>query len=1168
VKQLNAFDVPFNKFSLVEASAGTGKTYNITSLYIRAIVEKDLQPSSILVLTYTEAATAELKSRIRIRIKECIHFLNSTEIPKDDFLKAFKKSAKPSYIKKLKRALFSFDEASVFTIHGFCQKLLREESLAFGIQPDFEIIQDTTELVQDAVDSYWRSLIKEYSGSKFGKGMLEFVLSEKLNPDNLRSVINKVLSKPYAELLPNNISHTKIDKKKERLKSLKQQIADRWEKDHEVLKEIIYSGKLNKRSYKKETFQILFKTLENWVKSDIVYFSVFDKFENFGKTILEKRTTNGNEVEVPELSVLIDNYLLELQDLDDLKADFLLNAVSDIRTKIERQKEINNGLTFDDLIQKVESQLTKDLAKKIATQYPIALVDEFQDTDPIQYSIFKQIYKDQDTSLFMIGDPKQAIYSFRGADLFTYFEATEDVQTEQQFSLRNNYRSNKELITAVNKVFARHEHPFVFERPSFSEAFYPENKSDGRLTVSGNYVAPLSFIECNFEDRGIDPCKEITCRYVASQIKILLSDRCKIGEHSIRSKDIAILVRKKKEAVLIQQILEEEGIKSITRSNQSVFNTEECADLKLILKAIIDHSNQDLIRAALSTSFIGYTSTQILELNKDDSKWGEIIELFRNADQHWIKYGFLEAFNTLNKFFGITVRLSALQHAERRLTNLYHLQELIGNHEVKNRTSSHNVLKFLNQKMSDGANPPDEELIRLESDDDLVTITTLHSSKGLEYPIVFIPFLWDKFESKSNQGYSLLEYHDSTNKLNIDLTPRKNDPNQHIARKELLADTLRLCYVALTRAETACFIPFGNYKDLSRSSLLGLISGYSEVLKNEDKEAAIDDFYTELNKLCLHDEIQLLNSQDVFEEPKATVSIQNDLFSRENYSVEKFNRHDIGDFSRIVSFSSLTDSKSDNREVKDYDQLDFTATATSEIEEAVETLNRFNFPKGAITGNLLHNIFEHISFKDPEFHSDVINSEFEASGLDKKWLQILKDWISEGLEHKLVSDIKLSSLNDSDTLKELEFHFPVDKITTEQILGILRDDDSHIEATNSISGFMKGFVDLIFRHEGKYYILDYKSNYLGDSLKDYESQFLKEKIVSSNFDVQYHIYTLALILFLGQRNADFDYERDFGGVFYMFLRGLDSSVPGSGVFFDKPDKNIIQELGQRFGVID
>ena len=1168
MKQLSVFDVPFKGFSLVEASAGTGKTYNITSLYIRAIVEEDLQPSSILVLTYTEAATAELKSRIRIRIKECVDCLISTEVPKDDFLVAFKKSANPSYLKKLKNALFSFDEAAVFTIHGFCQKLLREESLAFGVQPDFEIIQDTTELVQDAVDSYWRSVIKEHSETKIGRGILEFLMSQKLTPENLKSVINKILSKPYAELLPKNISHDIIEKKKEQLQSLKEQIAVRWEKDHEILKETIFSGKLHKGSYKKEVFQNLFKTLENWVKSDIVSFSVFDKFENFGKTTIELRTNTGNEVEIPELSFLIDKYLIEIQYLDDLKADFLLKAVSDIKAKIERQKERNNGLTFDDLLQKVESQLNFELAKKIATQYPIALVDEFQDTDPIQYSIFKQIYKDQDASLFMIGDPKQAIYSFRGADLFTYFEATEDVQKEQQYSLRNNYRSNKELINAVNKVFERHEHPFVFEKPSFTEAFYPDNKTDKRLTVSGNFEAPLSFVDCNFRDRLIDSCKDLTCKYVASQIKYLLSDRCKIGEDNIQSKDIAILVRKKKEAALIQSVLDEHGIKSITRSNESVFNTEECADLKLILKAIIDHGNQDLIRAALSTSFIGYTSTQILDLNKDDSKWGEILELFRKADEYWIRFGFLEAFNILNKFFGVTAHLSSLKHAERRLTNLYHLQELIGSYELKNRTSSHNVLKFLNQKMNDDANPPDEELIRLESDNDLITITTLHSSKGLEYPIVFIPFLWDNFESKSNQGYSLVEYHDSNNKLNIDLTPRKDDPQQLIARKELLADTLRLCYVALTRAETACYIPFGNYRDLVKSSLLGLISGFSEVLNNKDKESTIDDFYAELNTLCMHDEIQLINSEDVFDEPKTRGSIQNDLFAKEDYSVEKFNRNDIGDFSRIVSFSSLTDSKGDNSEVKDYDQLDFANTITTEVVEAEETLNRFNFPKGAITGNLLHNIFEHISFRDTAFHSDVINTEFEASGLDKKWLPILRDWITEGLEQNLTHTIKLSSLDDTDTLKELEFHFPVDNITTAQILSVLRGDSLLEESSNSISGFMKGFVDLIFRFEGKYYILDYKSNYLGDSLENYESQFLNEKILSSNFDVQYHIYTLALTLYLNQRSVNFDYERDFGGVFYFFLRGVDQSKSGSGVFFDKPDKKVIEKLGQQFGVID
>ncbi len=1168
MKQLDVFSAPINGISLVEASAGTGKTYSITSLYIRVIIEKKLHPSKILVLTYTEAATTELKSRIRKRINETIDFLNSGISSEDDFLNTIKKNVQPSAVHDLKQALFSFDEASIFTIHGFCQKLLREESFSFGVQPDFEIIQDSSEIFQDAVDSFWKESVEKYSSTDQGKGILEYLINEKISPETIKPVIEIAISKPYARILPEHSLAKEIDEKIERIQKLNDHIKYIWEVDRDELQDIIFSGKLNKRSYKPETFREVWKDLEKWISRSTTNFSGFAKLENFGELKLSTSVNKGNEITVPKISELIDQFLEETKELNILKAGFLKEAIVKVKDEIEARKERINSLSFDDLLQKVSNRLSPKLASKISVKYPIALVDEFQDTDPIQYSIFREIYRNKGSSLFIIGDPKQAIYSFRGADLFTYFEAIKDVKESQQYSLNYNYRSSKEMISAVNSIFSRLEDPFVFDQPKFKKVEFPDKAVNLEFYLDRKKQVPFSFVDCDAEGKNKSESKEIVCSYVANQVEQLLNNDYTIGEDRVSPGDISILVRTKAEGSLVADTLREKGIKSISRSNSSVFDTQECSELRIILKAIHENSNHDLVRAALTTSYIGFTADSIINLFNDVTEWESVIQSFRDADEAWKKSGFLKGLHILNQSFDIRTRLSKLNNAERRLTNFDHLLELISEMKQDNIASPSSLIRILDQKISSTSNPADEEVIRLESDSDLVSISTLHSSKGLEYPIVFIPFLWDEFERRKNTGVKVLEFHNDSNELNIDLIPANTGEKVQQARKESLADTLRLTYVALTRAKTACFIPFTSYKKITNSPLFALLCGSNELLTDTNKnEEKLNRFYSDLEELDKQGSIRIVNSEKmlaVLNSSKETV-YEKDLFSQNQLAAKQFNRSDIGKFSRVVSFSSLTSSKESGEGVKDYDQLDYEIKEDSEIIEGKEELSRATFPKGSNTGNLLHNIFEYIDFENSDKHVEVIENQCKDFGFENKWLPVLKTWVDEVLSHNLKGEFSLSDLPKEDVLKELEFHFPVSEVSSMKISQIIRSTEEKVGFQNSVSGFMKGFIDLIFRHEGKYYILDYKSNYLGSEVENYNHDLLREKIVSSNFDIQYHIYTLALKLYLEQRKPDFDYENEFGGVLYLFLRGVDSDKKNSGIYFDCPSKEIIDELESSMG---
>lgn len=1164
---LNVFDVDFNGFNLVEASAGTGKTYNITSFYIRALTELNVSPSEILVLTFTEDATAELKQRIRLRIQECISALEGEKFENDTFLKDFISTASPYDLKRLQKALFSFDEAVISTIHGFCQKLLREFSLDLNVQADFEILNDTSEIIQENVDSMWRSFIKNKSNSDDGKSLISYLISEGINPENLSALIKKVLGKPYADLKPNETSEDEIKRITQNIKQAYNQIQNRWEDDQAQLREIIFSGNMHGGWYKKSTFESLFIEFERWVSTQFVQLKGFDRLVSFGAEKIQRGTNKGYDPELPLICELIDEYLAITEQMDQVRSDFLIKTIRDVEKKIDAQKEKENVLSFDDLLQKVDQNLTPKLQQKIAQKYPIALVDEFQDTDPVQYSIFKNIFKDSKSALFMIGDPKQAIYSFRGADLFTYFRATEDVSEAKKYSLDYNYRSNREMISAVNEIFDKNDHPFVYEKPEFRPAKYPNEKTTPHLTYSGKSCIPFSFVDCEFEGRK-EPTQEVICEYVSDQIDELLRKDYKIGNRRVEPKDIAVLVRRGKEAEAVQAALNKKDIKSSLKTRESVFKSIEGEDLLIILKAISDTANISLIRAALVTSLIGFKAQDLIDLKNNERKWEEILHVFLKADELYESKGLIAAFKALDTFFKIKETLAQNENPERRLTNLDHLLELLNKREQRIKNSLYSLIRFLKKKLKNDSTPSDDELIRLESDSELVTISTLHSSKGLQYSIVFVPFLWDNFESSSMQGLNFTEYHDDENQLCIDLSKNPDLEILEKSKSENLADSLRLNYVAFTRAKYACIVPFAQYSSVIKSSLFATVCGpeslLDEAMKSNDKRKLFEE---RLLKLGATDNIEYITSSDKINESldDALVIKDDDERLPDNLRTRVNNRNDLFSFKRMLSFSSISPNHATDNP-KDYDEFEITTNVEILEEPKDLELSKLSFPKGTDTGNLLHYIFEDITFNDADTLEQVISDKTESLGFESKWNQILTDWISEVLIHPLKDEIKLSNLKESSILKEMEFHFPVNGISAEQFLSLIRDKKAESSnASELLSGYMKGFIDLIFEHNGKYYILDYKSNFLGNELNDYDYDKLQEAMISSNYDLQYHIYSLALVKYLKRRIPSFNYENHFGGVFYLFLRGVETVKLGSGVFFDKPEEELIQKIDALIG---
>lgn len=1170
-KEFNLFEAPISGISLVEAGAGTGKTYTIASLYIRIILEKGLMPSRILVLTYTEAATSELKSRLRARIKDCISVLSGKD-SKDPFLQSIKSRYDSGKVEILKKALYQFDEASISTIHGFCQKLLKEESLVFGVSANFEILADEKIVLQDIVDSYWREFLIA-SESEFSKALIHFITYLGYSPDKLFERVRLLIGKPYVKSVPIIGSKDTFETIYDSLVKYFNVLCSTFRKEEEQILEILNGEVLNGSKYKNR--DRYFREVKQWITVANLPIIPPERLYLFSSFMNGEGKKKASVVPFLETHKASDNFLDIYEKLNKLEAFWLEEASGQIEKRYKEQKKEHDLLTYSDLLTVVEEGISKSdkgILKKLRTAFPVALIDEFQDTDPIQYSIFKQIYTSESgATLFMIGDPKQAIYSFRGADIFTYLKAKGDAFPDQRYSLSSNYRSSKSMIKAVNEFFQVSPSPFFIDGLHFSEAQFPDIKATGaaQLFEEDTSVPPLQFIHLHLNNESAEEVRTTISKSVSNEIAHLLTNSFLIEDRKVEQEDIAVLVRTHFQAKEIQESLREKGIKSIIKSKESVFKSQESDELFLILSAIIDPGFEDGVRAALATEALGFHSTQILELLSNEQAWSNVIVQFLELNRLWKERGFSRMSDKLGNNFSIEFNFGELLDSERRITNWNHLLELLGSYERDQQLRPQVLWNYFRAKKEDENSGSDEELIRLENDEKLVQIVTMHSSKGLEYPIVICPYLWEGIDTDNDP---LFFFHDLNGDSFVDIGTEDTTRNENkgFQLQELLSERIRLTYVALTRSESACFVYLVEGKNFELSPIASLIQG-REILKERLSDKLLLDTrkYKSIHSGSVEWIVESIrkhseSSNWIFRD---TISDQFfleqlDLENNQQFKVEPFYRNSISSVRRITSFSSLTSSKSthalDGREGYDYDQI-----LSSTQQEDINEVTIFSLPKGAKTGTLLHELFEQVVISKMENLDSVITEKLKSHGFDEKWKPVLEKLVRDTLDHFLLEKIQLNKLAPQQCLIEMEFHFPVSNISPNKILKIIRENDSTNESP-SISGFMKGFIDLIFEEEGKYYILDYKSNFLGNFFQDYSQNHIKDEILHSSYDMQYHIYGVALHRMLKATLKEYKYEDHFGGVVYLFLRGIDTTQKGSGVYFHKPNKTSIEELDSYF----
>ncbi|HUU80215.1 MAG TPA: exodeoxyribonuclease V subunit beta [Acidobacteriota bacterium] len=1201
-KDFDAVNIPLEGTNLIEASAGTGKTYTISSLYLRLILENRLSVSEILVVTFTKAATEELRDRIRRKLLEGMEAFSKGH-SQDEFLHALLEKYGRSVetpLRCLREALRDFDEAAIYTIHGFCQRLLFESAFETGSAFDTELITNEEDLRQEIARDFWRGHFYQAPPE-----LVNYILSKGISPSNFFERLKAGLVHADLRVIPDMAvpEMKSLDLFREAVKKL----GSTWPHEREVVGKKLMDEGLNGRIYgttkpvpnassgRERVVSELLANMDRLVASQNTTFPLFPRFEKLTFNVLASSTKKGHAPPEHEILHLCDEVAERAKALESDMELFILFLKGEIfrfaREELGTRKKEWNIRSFDDLVREVtralQDQGGTNLAREVRTNYRAALIDEFQDTDPIQYAIFKTLFGTENGILFLIGDPKQAIYGFRGADLFTYLKAA--AQVENRYTLRKNWRSESDLVASLNTIFSRKSHPFIYREIPYVSIVTGKKRGQACLSLEQNREPPLQLwlLEATNEappDAALTKtrARELIPKAVGSEILRLVQlgreKRALIGDTPLRERHIAVLVRKNRDARLVQRTLAGLKIPSVLYSSDNLFDSREAMETELVLKAISEPDNEGFVRGGLATDILGYSGEELARLMEDEGRWESVLYRFREYHEVWSSKGFISMFRYLISKENVRSRLLSFQDGERRLTNLLHLSEVLHQASLKSNPGMAGLLKWLSDQRDPDSARIDEHQLRLESDEEAVKIVTIHKSKGLEYPVVFCPFMWDGSEI----GGSEITFHDENRdlQLTLDLGSSESAMHKDLAEQELLAENLRLLYVALTRAKNRCYLVWGRVSGAQTSALAYILHG-PQSFENGGAAKATGSRFLSMSGRQLIKEVK-----DLVDEGKGAIRLSGlpagqgegllgPVEQAQGLTFRRFSGTIARDW-KVSSFSSLVSGVQVSTEFPDHDRL---PVPPEEAEETPEVI--FSFPRGARTGIFLHDLLEHLDFaeKDPALTKDLLAGKLAQYGFESQWLDTIYGMIRNVITLPLDTipeELRLSHVPMRDRLNELEFYFPLKTLSKEKLKSVYEehmgerltgDFPETIERLQfaPTRGFMKGFIDLVFKWRGRFYLVDWKSNFLGNRPEAYSQKSLAVVMKEEFYVLQYCIYTIALDQYLRLRLPGYCYEKHFGGVFYIFLRGVDlERGPKFGVYRDVPPPELIRALTAQF----
>ena len=1204
MKPLDLINTPLEGINLIDASAGTGKTYTIEGLFLRLILEKQFRVDQILVVTFTIAATEELRDRIRTKLLQAeIAFTTGTS--KDNLLLDLLKSQTDhgAAIDLIHAALIEFDKASIFTIHGFCARILFEHAFETENLFDTELISDQTELIREVVEDYWRK--------NFYNAPLEFIsfFTKKIKGPGYFWQLMRKMRAAEMNIVPqiNKPPLNSIPAFQQAFQDLK----DQWTQGRDAvvralqdpalsgiqygsLKPAENAAGMTKRDLK---IQTMVAAMEKYVAPNSTGFPLFKGFENFTAQKISRAVRKNHSAPSHDFFVTCDAVYRHATELEAELENYFVYLKSRLfayaASELKERKSQKNIQFFDDLLVLVKQALTAQkgnpLAEAIRQRYKAALVDEFQDTDSVQYEIFSRLFAARGSLLFMIGDPKQAIYSFRGADIFSYIQAARHARAK--FTLTENWRSEPLLISAVNTIFSNIKNPFLFEDIPFEKA-RPGNKGS---SASQENKAPLRIWYLDSRVHS-DQDKPIGKAEAVGLIAGALAEEiCRIvtAESEPRPPgDIAVLVRTNRQAQLVKERLSAKGLPSVLYSTGNIFDSHEAMEVEKILLSISEPDNLALLKVALATDMMGAKGGDLLSAQIDTRRLENRLTAIRDYFQVWQRFGFIRMFRMVLAREKIRKRLISFADGERRLTNVLHLAEIIHQESVQRNFGISGLLKWLAEHRDPQSPRLEEHQLRLESDEGAVKIVTIHKSKGLEYPVVFCPYGWEGSFVKDRE--IIFHQTDDDLSLTLDLGSDARDLNVLLAQNELLAENIRLLYVALTRAKSICYLVWGRINTAESSALAYLLHPSDRPridyrcedlvaeLKRHVSAKSDEDRMADLSRLVKKSQgsIEVLpwpepSGRNFFEQPQTVEALACRKFAGK-----------IDRTWKVSSYSSLVSRRISDIDLPDRDAFAdlfrYLADTPDEwiaLREPGDRNDIFAFPKGSRAGNFFHDLFEHLDYTTSSVRdlSKPVQNSLRAYGFDRTWQHIISETISDVLNVPLQStapDLTLSSIAFKHRINEMEFYYPLNAITPQTLRFVFKqhgridgkgDFPGRLEKLvfNPAAGFMKGYMDLVFQHQGRFYLVDWKSNYLGPTIDDYRQDALHHTMQENYYILQYHLYVLALSQYLRLRNSGFRYESDFGGVFYMFIRGIDRRRdPEFGIFYDLPKPELVNALGK------
>jgi exodeoxyribonuclease V beta subunit len=1175
----NPFEVDLEGSNLIEASAGTGKTFSIAVLTLRLILYKDVSIKDVLMVTFTNAAAAEMELRIRDFLHDALSVAEGKqEGVKEEIIELVKNAGEISQtIQRLKMAIQQMDQSSILTIHSFCAKMLSEFAFESGhffsataLHPD-----ENTYLQMQVINEFWRediatldqdilyvlrnagfsrklflSIIKSAIG---GKKVYHGLSEDGRNAEELLQACILALKNWIAQDMRIDVGLLKAEKEAA-VAELRSHIEDEWT----VLKNLSgsYKGKGASDVSKKlkplfdadEKDEIINKLLTNTSQFITHFFpaETYDKVkiifaaeEEIKKAIKEKKSLSASK----------------LSGAYRIIALLATVAAQKVENETNKMKSESGALSFDDMISYLHAALHSDsrdellsqrLIRELRKRYSAVFIDEFQDTDKLQFDIFHRLFQSDELPerpiLFYIGDPKQSIYAFRKADLATYFKAGKSV--DKVHRMNTNFRSTDRYIKAMNQFFIPRDGFDVFKYPDMH--YHPVSSPAQQLKTGGLI----------FGEQELDPMR--IAYYINTDIvqgaanliyRMIQDNRFRLDKNGtkdrIQPKNIGLLVRDNSEARKMKEALAKLSIPAITIDDAKVLQSKEAKEILYILEAVIQ-IERGKIHRALITRIGGYALKDLSLIDED-----AMLHRFRIYQELWKKDGVYVLLRTIFSDLALISRMyeaSSSAFGERLLANAFQIMEMLHKKEVSKKYVPDELIFWLTKGVQGENNTGDEYSQRIESDEDTVEITTIHGSKGLEYDIVVAPFLQlsDSNRHSTCQFYEGDTYYVAQKKL-VEGSVQKT-----LYQTQADQENCRLLYVAVTRAKYHCYILTSNIEIENDTLSFHMIP----LVKANGKLDEIR-FFSDINdKLDFVNQLNLDEDAPEHTEFEESAPPPSQDF-RDDRDIDPIPRIHLPDHDwQKTSYSGL--KKESGRVIKDM----LVAPVMTDYDHfTFETL-----PKGAQAGDFLHDIFERIDFSDTDTWEPVVRQMIRRYQIQKddpefisNMIRLIDTVVDTGL-HTESSVIHLRDIRKDQRLSEFEFDIPMTRFSTASVPEVVDENiPLGIKDISTLSGILNGKIDLVFLHEGKYYILDWKSNFLGNHTGAYERPLLCKAMQENHFYLQYYVYGMAFRRYLTSRIPSFDFDTQFGGVFYLFFRGMRTGAQ-TGVYFHRPSSAVIEEL--------